>query len=157
MSKNGAEPAANKGANANQGKSAASSSSSGSRDSRELSQTTASAAGGQEGVEVRFFLWDMLKKNVRLMYNGFKYELRGMNEMTAEWKVDPVHPDSASIESAAKLLREGQLVAFPTETVYGLGADATSTEAVRRIFDAKGRPSDNPLIVHIADRAQLEG
>jgi len=51
---------------------------------------------------------------------------------------------------AAKLLREGKLVAFPTETVYGLGADATSETAVRTIFAAKGRPSNNPLIVHVA-------
>jgi L-threonylcarbamoyladenylate synthase len=62
-----------------------------------------------------------------------------------------------AIEEAAQLLQTGQTVAFPTETVYGLGADATNTEAVKRIFEAKGRPSDNPLIVHIADRAQLEG
>jgi L-threonylcarbamoyladenylate synthase len=57
---------------------------------------------------------------------------------------------------AAKLLQEGGLVAFPTETVYGLGADATSSEAVSRIFQAKGRPADNPLIVHFADLAQVK-
>ncbi|GHU71395.1 threonylcarbamoyl-AMP synthase [Clostridia bacterium] len=51
---------------------------------------------------------------------------------------------------AAQLIRSGELVCFPTETVYGLGADATNTDAVARIFEAKGRPSDNPLIVHIA-------
>lgn len=61
-----------------------------------------------------------------------------------------------SILGAATLLRAGETVAFPTETVYGLGADARSTEAVERIFAAKGRPSDNPLIVHIADIAQLD-
>ncbi|WP_424766583.1 L-threonylcarbamoyladenylate synthase [Paenibacillus sp. sgz302251] len=60
------------------------------------------------------------------------------------------------LADAAKLLSNGGLVAFPTETVYGLGADARSTAAVERIFTAKGRPSDNPLIVHIADRRQLE-
>lgn len=54
------------------------------------------------------------------------------------------------------MLRAGQTIAFPTETVYGLGADATQTEAVRGIYAAKGRPSDNPLIVHIADRSQLD-
>ena len=58
---------------------------------------------------------------------------------------------------AARLLAEGQLVAFPTETVYGLGAHAMDHEAVLGIFAAKGRPADNPLIVHIHDRAQLEG
>ncbi len=52
---------------------------------------------------------------------------------------------------AAAVLRRGGLVAFPTETVYGLGADATDAGAVARVFDAKGRPSDNPLIVHVAD------
>lgn len=60
------------------------------------------------------------------------------------------------LSEAAEWLREGKLVAFPTETVYGLGADARNTEAVERIFAAKGRPSDNPLIVHISDQKQLE-
>jgi L-threonylcarbamoyladenylate synthase len=55
------------------------------------------------------------------------------------------------IDQAVHLLRAGRLVAFPTETVYGLGADATSPAAVRRIFAAKGRPATNPLIVHVAD------
>ncbi|HEX8913956.1 MAG TPA: L-threonylcarbamoyladenylate synthase [Humisphaera sp.] len=55
------------------------------------------------------------------------------------------------IDQAANLLRAGRLVAFPTETVYGLGADATNADAVRRIFAAKGRPPTNPLIVHVAD------
>jgi L-threonylcarbamoyladenylate synthase len=59
--------------------------------------------------------------------------------------------DPAAIERAARLLREGGLVAFPTETVYGLGADATSPQAVARIYAAKGRPSFNPLIAHVAD------
>ena len=64
--------------------------------------------------------------------------------------------DDAALAEAARTLREGGIVAFPTETVYGLGADARNPEAVRRVFEAKGRPSDNPLIVHIADRKQLE-
>ncbi len=55
---------------------------------------------------------------------------------------------------AAKALRAGRLVAFPTETVYGLGADATNDQAVAAIFDAKGRPRFNPLIVHVADQSQ---
>lgn len=55
------------------------------------------------------------------------------------------------IEDAVRVLKDGHLVALPTETVYGLGADATNPEAVRRIFAAKGRPSTNPLIVHVAD------
>ncbi len=60
------------------------------------------------------------------------------------------------IKNAADLLKQGQLVAFPTETVYGLGADATNEEAVDKIYLAKGRPQDNPLIVHIASFKQLE-
>jgi L-threonylcarbamoyladenylate synthase len=57
----------------------------------------------------------------------------------------------SKIERAVNILRRGGLVAFPTETVYGLGADATNADAVRRIFQAKGRPSTNPLICHVAD------
>jgi L-threonylcarbamoyladenylate synthase len=64
--------------------------------------------------------------------------------------------DDASIEQAVELLRQGRLVAFPTETVYGLGADASNPAAVRRIFAAKGRPADHPLIVHIPTLAHLE-
>ena len=62
--------------------------------------------------------------------------------------------DPAAIERAADLLRAGALVAFPTETVYGLGADALNPDAVRRIFAAKQRPADNPLIVHVAEVAE---
>ena len=62
-----------------------------------------------------------------------------------------------SLRIACALLREGKLVAFPTETVYGLGADALNADAVRSIFAAKERPADNPLIVHVADRSQLKG
>ncbi|MBR1585828.1 MAG: threonylcarbamoyl-AMP synthase [Clostridia bacterium] len=62
-----------------------------------------------------------------------------------------------SIQTAADLLRRGQVVAFPTETVYGLGADALNDAAVRAIFTAKERPADNPLIVHVAEQGQLEG
>lgn len=65
--------------------------------------------------------------------------------------------DDASIRRAAALLRAGELVAFPTETVYGLGADALNAEASARIFAAKGRPADNPLIAHIAGESGLAG
>lgn len=64
-------------------------------------------------------------------------------------------PDPRIIADAAEILRKGGLVAFPTETVYGLGADALNEEAVKKVFAAKGRPQENPLIVHIADRNQL--
>ncbi len=62
---------------------------------------------------------------------------------------------SEQLDRAAQLLQSKAVVAFPTETVYGLGADATSSQAIRGIYQAKGRPSDNPLIVHIAQRSQL--
>ena len=61
-----------------------------------------------------------------------------------------------SLNVAAQALKDGSLVAFPTETVYGLGADATNELAVARIYEVKGRPSDHPLIVHIADSKYLE-
>jgi L-threonylcarbamoyladenylate synthase len=59
-------------------------------------------------------------------------------------------------DDAAKLILAGDIVAFPTETVYGLGADATNPVAIKKIFNTKGRPADNPLIVHISDAEQLE-
>lgn len=65
--------------------------------------------------------------------------------------LDSQKPDAKVIEAAGKTIREGGLVAFPTETVYGLGANALDEEAVKKIFIAKGRPQDNPLIVHVAD------
>jgi L-threonylcarbamoyladenylate synthase len=64
-------------------------------------------------------------------------------------------PSSDNIDRAARLLCSGQLVSFPTETVYGLGADARNPDAIRRIFAAKGRPAEHPLIVHLAEAAAL--
>ena len=61
------------------------------------------------------------------------------------------NPTEKDIERAAEIIRNGGIVAFPTETVYGLGADATNPSGAEKIFKAKGRPSDNPLIVHLAD------
>ncbi|GAB6099501.1 L-threonylcarbamoyladenylate synthase [Halanaerocella petrolearia] len=72
-----------------------------------------------------------------------------------EIKETKVFNDSQLAE-VAKLLQQGKLVAFPTETVYGLGANALDNQAVKRIFQAKGRPADNPLIVHIAQQEELE-
>ncbi|MBO8182617.1 MAG: threonylcarbamoyl-AMP synthase [Archaeoglobus sp.] len=66
-------------------------------------------------------------------------------------KVDPKNPEKEKLEKAAEVIREGGLVAFPTETVYGLGANALDKKAVTKIFRAKQRPMDNPLIVHISD------
>ncbi|PWC54609.1 L-threonylcarbamoyladenylate synthase [Azospirillum sp. TSO22-1] len=67
-----------------------------------------------------------------------------------------LHPNAAALQKAGTLLRAGELVAFPTETVYGLGGDATSEAAVAAIFAAKGRPQFNPLIVHVPDAASAE-
>lgn len=64
--------------------------------------------------------------------------------------------DDDALSHAARVLRAGGLVAFPTETVYGLGANALDADAIERVFTAKGRPADNPLIVHLASSAQLD-
>lgn len=76
--------------------------------------------------------------------------------MANEHQASPILPPSAQLDRAAELLRTGGIVAFPTETVYGLGADAADEQAVLRIFSSKGRPADHPLIVHLADIAQLD-
>ncbi|EOO31649.1 Sua5/YciO/YrdC/YwlC family protein [Bacillus cereus BAG1X2-3] len=79
---------------------------------------------------------------------------------TNMWVVDNVVERKKyypQLQEAAKLLRENEAVAFPTETVYGLGANAMDDEAIAKIFEAKGRPSDNPLIVHIGTKSQLDG
>ncbi|MGG3469464.1 L-threonylcarbamoyladenylate synthase [Neobacillus pocheonensis] len=77
---------------------------------------------------------------------------------TKVWKVDKfvdIFESNPHIVDAANFLRENEVVALPTETVYGLGGNAESDEAVAKIFAAKGRPGDNPLIIHIADREHL--
>ena len=70
-------------------------------------------------------------------------------------KIENKPGDDASMREAAELIKQGELVAFPTETVYGLGADALRPEAAKKIYAAKGRPSDNPLIVHICKYEEL--
>ncbi|WP_010099456.1 L-threonylcarbamoyladenylate synthase [Ornithinibacillus scapharcae] len=75
---------------------------------------------------------------------------------TKRWKIaESGKSKEETIAEAAQLLKAGHTVAFPTETVYGLGADATNAEAVAKIFQAKGRPQDNPLIAHVASKDQL--
>jgi L-threonylcarbamoyladenylate synthase len=69
--------------------------------------------------------------------------------------IDPTTPDHTAIAEAAAIIRSGQLVAFPTETVYGLGADGLNPIALGRIYTVKGRPPDNPLILHLASQDQL--
>lgn len=75
--------------------------------------------------------------------------------VTEIFSVDEQHISEEIIRRAGEVIRKGGLVAFPTETVYGLGGDALNPESARKIYAAKGRPSDNPLIVHIADREAL--
>lgn len=84
------------------------------------------------------------------MIEWFAWTLKGALMMKTEiYKTD-------QIKEAAAQLKQGNLVSFPTETVYGLGADATNVEAVKQVYAAKGRPSDNPLIVHVADVQTVE-
>ena len=71
--------------------------------------------------------------------------------------IDEKNIDQDKIDRAGDIIKQGGLVAFPTETVYGLGGDALNRESSRKIYAAKGRPSDNPLIVHIADMEALAG
>lgn len=70
-------------------------------------------------------------------------------------KVDSDHPEKEIIEEAVKLIKEGKLIVFPTETVYGLGADALNKEAVRRIFKVKGRSFNKPLSILIGKKEEL--
>lgn len=73
------------------------------------------------------------------------------------FKTAPIQPPTPqALAQAADLIRQGKLVAFPTETVYGLGADATNDKAVAMIYEAKGRPQFNPLIVHVAEPTELD-
>ena len=85
-----------------------------------------------------FDVTDLNKENLRLSIE--------CDDAEANKKVEAAY---LKIDEAAEVLKEGGLVAFPTETVYGLGANALDPNAVAKIFEAKGRPSDNPLIVHI--------
>lgn len=75
---------------------------------------------------------------------------------TACFAVNPAHPEAPIIERAARLIRDGGLVAFPTETVYGLGANALDEAALRSIYAAKERPASDPIIAHIARHEQLK-
>ncbi|MBQ8827740.1 MAG: threonylcarbamoyl-AMP synthase [Clostridia bacterium] len=76
---------------------------------------------------------------------------------TEIFKIDPENIDCEVLKYCAERLKEGALVCFPTETVYGLGANAFMRDSVKKIFKAKGRPADNPLIVHISDYSMLDG
>jgi L-threonylcarbamoyladenylate synthase len=127
------------------------------------------------GKSLQDFLWIKSGKQYERSYGKFLYkefalqeahfspklntiETRG-NMGTKRYNIhetnDPKIKDKM-IDAAAALLKEGKTVAFPTETVYGLGADATNEEAVAKVFEAKGRPQDNPLIAHVATAEQLK-
>ena len=71
-------------------------------------------------------------------------------------KISPLEIDGEAISKAASIIREGGLVVFPTETVYGLGGNGLDADAAKKIYAAKGRPSDNPLIIHISDPVEAE-
>lgn len=101
-------------------------------------QPVIKASGGDAGMETSY--WQVSPQN---------------NSVQNGWQEQHTIQAMEHLEEAAQLLRDGSIVAFPTETVYGLGADARNTSAVEAVFEAKGRPSDNPLIVHIANREQL--
>lgn len=97
-----------------------------------------------------------IKKNMEAdMNTGVLAEVYGKSDTVIE-TIDPDHIDESVLLKAGHILRAGGLVAFPTETVYGLGADALNEKAAEKTYAAKGRPSDNPLIVHIADMDALE-
>ena len=74
---------------------------------------------------------------------------------TKLWDLTKKNDEQAILKEAAELLKAGEVVAFPTETVYGLGADGLNPEACKKIFAAKGRPADNPLILHISEKEQI--
>jgi L-threonylcarbamoyladenylate synthase len=84
------------------------------------------------------------------------YLIKSSKMQTQILKVNTAKPQISIIKQAAQLIRKGRTVAFPTETVYGLGADALNPSAVKKIFEAKGRPADNPLIIHIHDKKDLK-
>ncbi len=78
------------------------------------------------------------------------------NQKTLIIKVEPTNPEEKKLKKAAEIIQKGGLVVFPTETVYGLGANALDREAVIKIFEAKGRPLDNPLIVHVSEMRMVK-
>ncbi len=81
----------------------------------------------------------------------------GATMKTKRWNLvnQQINEQNVAINEAIKLLKDGLTVAFPTETVYGLGADATNAEAVTSIFQAKGRPQDNPLIMSVHSQFEI--
>ena len=97
------------------------------------------------------FRFNRHKRVVLLLFCGI---IKFMKTLVEKINVEQIQSDI--MKEAGALIRRGELVAFPTETVYGLGADALSEEGAKKIYAAKGRPSDNPLIVHIAEFSALD-
>jgi len=79
----------------------------------------------------------------------------GGSKITLVLQIDPIHPEPEKIQTAAKIIQKGGLVAFPTETVYGLGADAFNSNTILTLFKTKNRPMNNPPILHVADICQV--
>lgn len=96
------------------------------------------------------------KKDFSILKMLSSVERKGENMKTKVIRMNLEQIDQEAIQEAGKILQEGGLVAFPTETVYGLGGNALDENAASKIYQAKGRPSDNPLIVHIADMKDLD-
>ncbi len=97
------------------------------------------------------------KINLEILDNQIANEVNGRNEESIYVQSGAISKvDYNVVDKAGEILRKGGLVAFPTETVYGLGADALNEDAARKTYEAKGRPSDNPLIVHIAKMKDLD-
>lgn len=94
----------------------------------------------------------------KIKKSSFQMELKAnfKADITFDLKLSKKLENDRVVKEAAELLKKGEIVALPTETVYGLAADALNPEAVKKIFTAKGRPQDNPLIVHISRRSQLK-
>lgn len=101
-----------------------------------------------------------MEKNQRITflkdYLTSKINLFHFKKMETEiLKINPRNPEKSKIRKAAEIIKKGDVVAFPTETVYGLGANALDKKAIKKIFIAKGRPQDNPLIVHIHSKKNV--
>ncbi len=100
-------------------------------------------------------------RNIVMCYTNTELECQELERHSKQMETKIIRMnigqmDSEALRAAGEVIRQGGLVAFPTETVYGLGGDALNPESSRKIYAAKGRPSDNPLIVHIADMDMLE-
>ena len=100
----------------------------------------------------------LIDTHSHIYYDKYNHDLDEVINRSLDKGVDKINeasPEKSVLKEMGLWITQGKTVALPTETVYGLGASAVCTEAVRAIFEAKNRPPDNPLIAHIADRTQL--